>query len=158
MAKLSSSILCTCGEHFVASYLSGMGLVVALTRAGTPTTDMIVTSEAGGRSISLQVKAGGDHNHVVYKRNPENNYWVWRAGKRAMDISGKFYWYAFVAVAGWPKVEVPPTVFFVPSTAVKRTLRNNDASQREWFWMAEEEAKQYRGLNGFRKLRKLIAR
>ncbi len=47
MSKIPSTILCACGEHYVASYLSGTGLVVALTRRGVPATDLIVTSEMG---------------------------------------------------------------------------------------------------------------
>ena len=49
MSKVPSTILGACGEHYVASYLSGMGLVAALTRRGVPATDLIVTSEMGRR-------------------------------------------------------------------------------------------------------------
>ena len=102
MAKLPPTILCASGEHFIASYLSGTGLVVALTRRGTPTTDMIVTSEQGGRSLSLQVKTGGIYSHVTSKRNPAKNYWVWRTGSKAADLSNDSHWYAFVFIGDWP--------------------------------------------------------
>ena len=131
VAGIQTAILGACGEHYVASYLSGMGLVVALTRAGVPATDLIVTSETGGRSLSLQVKTGQIYNHVTYKRNPKENYWVWRVGKMALNVSAETHWYAFVSVEGWPHKARAPDVFFVPSKLVARTLRENNKSQRE---------------------------
>jgi hypothetical protein len=158
MAKLQSAILCPCGEHYVASYLSGMGLVVALTRAGSPATDLIVTSVTGGRSVSLQVKAGGLYSYSVYKRKPENNQWTWRVGKKAMDRAKDLYWFAFVYIGDWPQRQDSPAprVFFVPSKIVAKKLRSNDKSQQDWFWMLEDEAEPYCGMAGYKKLKKAI--
>ncbi len=163
MAKLQNVILCACGEHYVASYLSGMGLVVALTRAGIPATDLIVTSETGGRSVSLQVKTGAAYNHVTHKKNPEEDFWVWRVGRKAMNGAKESHWYAFVSVGDWPqrKDSPSPEVFFVPSKIVAKTLRENPKSQREngqyWFWMSDDEADKYRGLTGYRQIKEAIA-
>src|SRR5579862_3856940 len=141
MAKRQRGILGTCGEHYVASYLSGMGVVVALTRSGTPATDIIVTSESGGRSVSLQVKTGATYNYTNYKRNPENNYWVWRVGSKALDGARESHWYAFVSIGDWPQIkDAPnPNVFFVPSKVVAKTLREGKKNQRDWFWMPVRE-------------------
>lgn len=157
MAKLQNAILSACGEHYVASYLSGMGVVVAFTRGGTPATDLIVTSETGGRSVSLQVKAGGLFSHTIYKRKPENNQWTWRAGSKAMDRAKESHWYAFVYIGDWPQGGDSPKVFFVPSKIVAKKLRDNETSQQAWFWMLEDEAENYCGLTGYRKLKKAIA-
>ncbi len=158
MAKVQSGIRCACGEHYVGSYLSGVGAVVAFTRAGSPATDLIVTSETGGPSISLQVKTGGPYSHVIFKRNPEGNYWVWRVGKKAMKICKESHWYAFVYVGDWPhgKEEEHPKVFFVPSKVIVKRLRAGKKSQREWFWMPENKAKQYCGLLGYRRLKRAL--
>ena len=156
MTKIPSTILCACGEHYVASYLSGMGVVVALTRAGTPTTDMIVTSEAGGRAVSLQVKTGGPSSYSARKRNPEKSQWTWRTGRKAMERPNKSHWYAFVYVGDWPQGECSPKVFFVPSEFVARRLRETEDSQQDWFWMLEKESEQYCGLTGYRKLEKAV--
>ena len=158
MAKGQSGICCACGEHYVGAYLSGVGAVVAFTRAGSPATDLIVTSETGGPSISLQVKTGRQYSHVIYKRNPKRNYWVWRVGKKAIEICKESHWYAFVYVGDWPhgKEEEHPKVFFVPSKVVVKRLRAGNKSQREWFWMRENAAKQYCGLLGYRRLKRAI--
>ena len=161
MAKVQSGIRCACGEHYVGSYLSGVGAVVAFTRAGSPATDLIVTSETGGSSISLQVKTGGPCSHRIFKKNPENNDWVWRVGKKAMEVSKESHWYAFVYVGDWPlgesefHEEEHPKVFFVPSRVVAKRLRANKGYEA-WFWMPENEAKQYCGLLGYRRLKKAI--
>lgn len=44
------------GEFFVAAYLSALNLVVALPRGGVPSSDLLVTTERGEKTISLQVK------------------------------------------------------------------------------------------------------
>jgi len=54
--KISTAIKGAIGEFYVASFLSAMGLVVALPRGGVPSSDLIVTTQEGRRSISLQVK------------------------------------------------------------------------------------------------------
>jgi hypothetical protein len=158
MAKLQRTVLGACGEHYVASYLSGMGVVVALTRGGTPATDLIVTSETGGRAVSIQVKAGGTFSYTKYKRKPENNQWTWRVGRKAMDRANESHWYAFVYIGDWPQGEHFPKVFFVPSKTVRKKLRGTETSQQDWFWMREDEAKVYSGLTGYQKLKKAFAR
>ena len=156
MPKISPIIRGACGEHYAASYLSGMGLVVALTRAGTPTTDLIVTSEAGGRSVSLQVKTGGIDSHVIFKKTPKNNYWNWRSGSKAAELSNESHWYAFVFIGDWPSGGGPPKVFFVPSKFVAERAHHPDTSEG-WFWMSDAEAEQFHGLDGYEKLAKVLA-
>jgi hypothetical protein len=158
MPKIPTTIRCACGEHYAASYLSGMGLVVALTRAGTPATDLIVTSEIGGRSVSLQVKTGGPSSFSERKKSPGNSQWTWRTGRKAMDLASDSHWFAFVYVGNWPQCEHAPQVFFVPSQTVAKRLRDTQPSQQDWFWMMESEADQFRGMKGYEKLAEALAR
>jgi hypothetical protein len=145
MAIAKTMVRCACGEHFVASFLSGIDLVVALTRMGSPATDLFVMSEAGGKSIPLQIKTGGPDSHYVYKRKPVNNYFVWRTGAITKN------WYVFVFVGAWPRGGGFPEVFFVPPEFVAQ--RVNENKDKGWFWMYDREAEQYRGLNGYEKLK-----
>jgi hypothetical protein len=156
MPKIQNAILCACGEHYVASFLSGAGLVVASTRGGVPATDLIVTSERGGRSVSLQVKAGGPHSRTIVKTKPENNQWTWRIGKHAIDRVDKSHWYAFVYVGSWPQTGDAPNVFFVPSKFVARRIGENPSSQREWFWLADDEAAELCDMEGYRALTRAL--
>ena len=128
-----------------------MGLVVGITRAGVPATDMLVTSESGGRSISVQVKTGGIHSHIIRKRKPENNAWCWRTGARAKNLSGESHWFAFVYVGDWPSGGDMPEVFFVPSKVVAKKARDPEIVEG-WFWISEAEAEQYRGAEGCKRL------
>lgn len=159
MGKRKSIIIAATGEHYAAAFLSSMGLVVAMPRGGTPSTDLIVTSEKGGRSVSLQVKTGTS-SHMVYKRKPENNYWLWDTGFKAMNLSNEFHWYAFVFLNEWPSSGRSPDVFFVPSKIVAKCIRQqyDDKQKRPFFWMLEAVAEQYRGLSGFRRLKKVLGR
>ena len=156
MRKIDNAVRGACGEHFVASYLSGLGLVVALTKGGSPTTDIIVTSELAGRSISLQVKTGGSSSRETYKRKPENNCWIWRAGTRAISAASESHWYAFVYAGDWPASDNLPEIFFVPSSVVVKRLSEQRESQRDWFWMYDADAQEYRGVKGYEKLAKCL--
>jgi hypothetical protein len=150
MARAYTSIRSACGEHYVASYLSGMGLVVGITKAGAPATDLIATSEFGEKSASIQVKTGGIHSHIIRKRKPENNAWCWRAGVRPKR-SSKSHWYAFVYVGDWPSGGEMPEVFFVPSKVVAEKALDPNIVEG-WFWISESEAEQYRGKVGYQRL------
>jgi hypothetical protein len=158
MAKRPTTMLGACGEYYVAAFLSGMGLAVALTKPLTPTTDLILKLKIGRRPVSIQVKTGGIHTNVIRQKNPENDYWVWRTGKKALKISKKSHWYAFVYAGNWPQGEDSPIpkVFFVPSKIVAKTLQGKETSYI-WFWMPKDGAEIYSGLRGFRNLRKAIA-
>jgi hypothetical protein len=150
MTKIQNSTLGACGEHYVASYLSGMGLVVGITNTGAPATDLIVTSESGAKSVSIQVKTGGIHSHITRKRKPENNAWCWRTSKAKRPTSDS-HWYAFVFVGDWPSDGGAPEVFFVPSKVVAQKARDPEIVEG-WFWISEAEAEQYRGRLGYRRL------
>jgi hypothetical protein len=54
--KISSAIKGATGEFYVAAYLSALNLVVALPRGGVPSSDLLVTTPSGGKTISLQIK------------------------------------------------------------------------------------------------------
>ena len=54
--KMSTAIKGAIGEFYVASFLSAMGLVVALPRGGVPSSDLLVTTFEGNKTLSLQVK------------------------------------------------------------------------------------------------------
>ena len=51
---MATALIAAAGEHFVAYRLSAMGYPVALTRAGSPTVDLMVGDLAGNAAISLQ--------------------------------------------------------------------------------------------------------
>lgn len=160
MAKHEKIIVGNCGEYYVAAFLSGMGVKVAVERVNAPSKDLLVSF--GEQSITVQVKCGKAGNHEIRIKNPEESYWVWRVGKKCMDQSDKDHWYAFVCIGEsghtWPKSESPPKIFFVPSKVVAKTLRDAEQSQNEWFWMYEDVAASYCGLTGFQKLKNAITR
>jgi hypothetical protein len=157
MPKLNPAILGACGEYFVASFLSGSGLVVALTRRGVPASDMLITSDMGGQSISLQVKSGGVYSRTTYKKDPEKIQWTWRVGNKDAVHSNDSHWFAFVFIGEWPLDGDNPDVFFVPSKFVIERAYD-PATNDGWFWMMETEAKGYRGLKGCEMIKKAIAR
>lgn len=153
MQKLSSSIIGAAGEHYVAAMLSCNGLVVALPRGGVPSTDLIVTREIGGRAVSIQVKTG-TASYENRKRKPEESYYVWDTGFKALNLSSDSHWYAYVYLNGWPSREELPKVFFVPSSVVAECIRKQqeEGQKRPFFWMYEHEADSYRDLIGCQKI------
>lgn len=53
MGKRATAIIGACGEHYIAAYLSGFDLIVAMPRGGIPGCDLLVTRESKGRAIRL---------------------------------------------------------------------------------------------------------
>ena len=155
MAKRSTSTIGAAGEHYVAAYLSSKGLVVAIPRANSPATDMLVTAEASGRPISIQVKTGTSALYT-YKRTPEKNYWLWDTQSPPANLVNESHWYVFVFVNGWPSTDDPkmmPITFFVPSRVVDDYLKREQTGlKRPFFIMTLDEAEQYRGEVGYQKL------
>lgn len=110
---------------------------VALVAKRPLTTDLLVTIENGGKAISLQVKTGTT-SHMTYKRKPENNYWLWDTGFKAMKIDDDHHWYAYVYLSGWPSSQETPEVFYVPSSKVAQCIRDqHEKEKRPFFWMTE---------------------
>ena len=160
MEKTQRIIVGTTGEHYVAAYLSGMGLIVSLTRGGIQSIDLLVASPSGGRPVSVQVKTGAHPTtHVVYAHKPKDNYWTWHTGPKALDLSDETYWYAFVFTDGWPKSGRVPEVFFVPSKVVAKRIRKEQRKERTrlYFWMDDAKAEEYRGIAGYGKLLTALA-
>jgi len=146
-------IRCACGENYAASYLSGMGLIVAFPRAGSPLVDLTATSDQGVCAISLQVKTGGFRE--IRSTGIE---WSWNVGRKAMDVSrvSNSFFYVFIHDGGWPATDFLPEVFSVPSKVVAETLKANTPNQADWFWFNEQTATKYRGQTGFAKLAKAL--
>ena len=134
------------GEFYVASYLSALGLVVGLPRAGVPATDLFVTTPRGGKAIAIQVKTG-----TTTLKKVKNKY-IWRMDKSKVP-KDSFLWYAFVYLPSeWPEDEnKTPEVFFVPSKYVASVLANTVN-----FWMKKPEAEKYKGSDGAEILKKEI--
>jgi hypothetical protein len=153
LKKIPSSIIGAAGEHYVAAMLSAKGLVVALPRAGVPSTDLIVTSEFGGRAISIQVKTG-TASFQNKKRKPEESYYLWDTKFNAINLSNDSRWYAYVYLNGWPIEQQMPKVFFVPSCVVAECMRKQreNGQKRPFFWMYEHEAESYKDLIGCQKM------
>lgn len=154
MAK-SSTLVAACGEHYVAAYLSGMGLVVGLLRGGVPRFDMVATREDAIRSVSIQVKTGSAPRWE-HKREPSRSFWSWDTPAAAATQIDDAFWYTFVALNGWPKADACPIVFFVPSHVVAKCIEseNRRGAKRPTFWMYDAEAEQSRGQTGFAALQR----
>lgn len=146
MSKIPSSIIGACGEHYVSALLSSLGLIVALPRGGVPSTDLIVTNDSCGRSVSLQVKTGSSPLNVK-KRMPNESYYAWDTGKKAIGLCSESLWYAYVDLNGWPYSLRQPNVFFVPSVLVSEVVENamKRGEKRLFFWFYEREAVKYAG-------------
>lgn len=147
MAKRATTIIGACGEHYVAAYLSGFDLIVALPRAGAPGCDLLVTDQRGGHAVRLQVKTG--------TQSTRNTKWageiyLWATSYAAIERSDKHLWYAYVWLKGWPRGDNLPEIYFVPSSVVSATMRKCQEESDKWpyFWFPASHAKKYEGRSG----------
>ncbi|MSR56842.1 MAG: hypothetical protein EXS05_04125 [Planctomycetaceae bacterium] len=145
--KTSTAILGACGEHFVASYLSGFRLIVALPRAGVPGCDLLVAGEKVGHAVRIQVKTGTQSTTTNKVDGP---IYLWHTSYNVIENNDKHLWYAYVYLRNWPHGEEQPELFFVPSRVVIETMTeckklNENPS---FFWMKVGDASKYRGRAG----------
>ena len=150
--KISTAIKGAIGEFYVASFLSAMGLVVALPRSGVPSSDLIVTTHEGHRSISIQVKTSLS---PINKSKKYGDYWSWDVSKKAKENRSKFHWYALVNAYNWPFSENSPDIFFLPSEVVANIVTdwNDQNAPRLFFRIKEvEERDLYLAITGFRQM------
>jgi hypothetical protein len=120
VAKTSTVITGACGEHYVAAYLSGSRLIVAMPRAGVPGCDMFVSKARGGRAIRLQVKTGTQATRTDKIAGP---IYLWATPYSVIERKDKDLWYAYVWLNGWPDGESLPELFFVPSKVVVKCMK-----------------------------------
>lgn len=118
--KISSAIKGAAGEFYVAAYLSALNLVVALPRGGVPSSDLLVTTPSGGKTISLQIKTATkpENSHTKY-----GDYLTWAVSAKSRAINCESHWYVFVDLKKWPSSQDHPELYFVPSCDVAESLK-----------------------------------
>ena len=142
MPKRATALTAVAGEHYVAYKLSEMGYLVAMTRGGTPSIDLMVCHPSGAPSISLQVKTSSCA-YRPFKRDQSKNRWEWDVSVRALNLKDKSVFYAFVDLEQGPDDSPRPNVFFIPSKTVAESLP--PTSKRYMFWLSktDKEIDQY---------------
>lgn len=151
--KPDNAILGACGEHYIAAYLSGCGLIVAMPRGGMPGFDLFVTREKSGHAIRIQVKTGTQATKNHKQLGP---IYLWATSYKVIELNDPYLWYAYVWLKDWPNGEFTPEVFFVPSSIVVECMKRCKAEgDNTWpyFWLNQEEAEKYRGGIGLESLR-----
>jgi hypothetical protein len=151
--KLATSIIGACGEHYIAAYLSGYSLIVAMPRGGIPGSDLFVSKEKGGNTIRVQVKTA--RTEAMKNDRDVGRIYLWRTGATAaIERNDQNLWYAYVWLNGWPTGETFPETFFVPSKVVVKCMKGVLADKDTWeyFWMRVREAQKYKGLSGLKSL------
>lgn len=143
------------GEHYVAGYLSGIGLIVATPRAGIPGCDLLIATSKGGQAIRVQVKTG---TQATKTKREEGKIYLWSTSYAAIERDDRNLWYAYVWLNGWPHAERMPEIFFVPSKHVVRCMKACRKNKEKWpyFWMYADEAKKFRGRMGLKQLLKAL--
>ncbi len=151
MTRKSTAITGACGEHYIAAYLSGFRLIVAMPRGGIPGSDLFVSRETGGRALRVQVKTG---TQATRNDREEGPIYLWQTPYSAIKRSDKHLWYAFVWLKGWPGEKNLPEVFFVRSKEVAKCLKRcrEDKDTFPTYWMRVRDAEPYRGELGLRSL------
>jgi hypothetical protein len=149
--KSATAIIGACGEHYVAAYLSGFKLIVAMPRAGIPGFDLLVSNEKGGHAIRVQVKTG---TQATRNTKDQGEIYLWATAYAAIERNDKFLWYAYVWLNNWPNTEKLPEVFFVPSNVVVECMKKCKENNETWpyFWMRANDATKYKGGSGVNSL------
>jgi len=143
---MATAIVGASGEHYVAAFLSGQGLIVALPRAGVKGSDLLVADE-DGNPLRIQVKTARDARGI----DKVGEFFSWDTSYSVLKRPDPFTWFAYVSLNQWPMKPNLPEVFFVPSTIVCAHIEMQQAtkSKRPFFWMYVDSARPYNGLNGF---------
>ncbi len=106
------------GEYYVAYKLSIAGFTVGLTVGNTPGVDLIICSEDGLKSLTIQVKT----SRYAYRPNRyKEEGFEWDVGINVINKHSVFFWYAFVDLK--ENVEGEPDVYIVPSIWVSEFVK-----------------------------------
>lgn len=153
--KSSTAITGACGEHYIAAYLSGYKLIVAIPRGGIPGSDLLVTREKGGHPMRVQVKTGTQSTRNDRHEGP---IYLWGTSYAVIERNDRFLWYAYVWLNDWPNGEKLPEVFFVPSKKVISCMKGEqrDKAKLSYFWMRVRDAQKYKGHAGVKALLKAL--
>ena len=154
--RQATTLIGACGEHYVAAYLSGHNLIVAMPRAGVPGSDMFVSRDKGGRALRLQVKTGTQATRNDREVGP---IYLWATSYAVIERNDRELWYAYVWLKGWPKADSGPELFFVPGKEVIRCIKGCLADKDTWpyFWLRVQDAGRYRGTAGLKGLLNALA-
>jgi hypothetical protein len=154
LLKRPSTVIGACGEHYVASYLSGFGLIVAMPRAGILGCDLLVATSKSGQAARLQVKTGTQSTKTTRE---SGKIYLWWTSPTVIKRDDPNLWYAYVWLKEWPQGEQTPEVFFVPSKVVVKCLKQC-VRDKEWpcFWVRSEDAEVFRGKSGLKQLLKSL--
>lgn len=153
--KRPSVVIGAAGEHYIAGYLSGLGLIVAMPRAGIPGCDLLVASSKSGQAVRLQIKTGTQSTKTTRE---DGKIYLWSTAYGAIDRDDETLWYAYVWLNGWPHEEQLPEVFFVPSKIVVKCMKACRRNKEKWpyFWMYAKDAEEFRGQAGLKQLLKAL--
>lgn len=121
-----------------------------------PSSDLLVTTERGEKTISLQVKTAKKSFNPSKKYG---DYLAWAMPSKAVTVSDT-HWYAFVDIKNWPEDDKTPEVFLVPSAKVKSVFETENKPNAKWFFfiLYLREADQYKGQTGRNSLLKELLR
>jgi len=98
------------GEHYVAYRLARRNLYVGLTLGNMPHIDLLVSSNDGLRSISIQVKTS---RGAYRKKRYGSEGYEWDVNTKAIGKHSTDFWYAFVDFKR--SEDEAPDVYIIPS-------------------------------------------
>ena len=98
-----------------------MGYLVALTRSGAPSVDLMVGTADGRNAVAIQVKTNNQAFSPAGKKKKEPACWYWPIGAKAKELRGESAFYAFVDLNGGTG-EPMPDVFIVPADIVAKNM------------------------------------
>lgn len=104
------------GQYYVCYCLAARGFHASLTIGNSPNVDVLVASNSGDKTLSVQVKTSRN----AYRRTRYKNSDVheWDVGRSAIGRSSKNLWYAFVDLQENLTKAYSPIVYLVPSSWV----------------------------------------
>lgn len=118
MPRIPSTLTGSAGEHFVAYKLSKMGYLVALTRGGSPSVDLMVGDIDGRKTLSIQVKTT---EWATRERgrgaNRKPHHLQFPLGRKYAKTNQNNLFFAFVDLKGLDYNQTPD-VYIVPSKFV----------------------------------------
>ena len=155
MRQLPAVLTGTAGEHFVAYRLTAMGLLVALTRGGSPTVDLMVSDIHGKKAISVQVKTT---EYALRERGRgkerKPHHLEFPLGFKSARINEPNFFFAFVDMKALHPNEIPD-VYIVPSEFVYKWCASwIDNVKMVRFHIPLEQIEQYK--NNFERLRESL--
>ena len=130
----NKTLVAAAGEHYVAYFLSRLGLIAALVRQGSPSIDVLASNQNGSKTVGIQVKTTGWAERTRGRGTDKKPFELqFPLGHRAIEEASPSTVFCFEDLRDPEDLDARPDVYIVPTKVLMREYRGDDIRRHSYF-------------------------